>query len=168
MSHASDAAFRQMSEADQSRPEVVNFSCGEERWHIELNHHIRSGQAFQHGSRKKQATFLWCLEGGQGEILGYACISRRNFDKNPSFPSLLITQLALDQRYQQRGHGTRMLEELKRFGASGGAKVIELFVHEHNAQAISLYEKHGFEPLQGQVWRDPDTGDRYPEMICIL
>ena len=139
-----------------------------ERWHLELNDHIRGGKALQHGAKKKHATFLWCASEGHGEILGYACISRRNFDKNPAIPSLLITELALDQRHQNRGHGTKMLKELKRFGTSGGAKVIELFVHERNVQAMGLYEKQGFKPLPGLVYVDPDTGDRYPEMICIL
>lgn len=58
-----------------------------------------------------------------------------------------------------------MIEEIIKFGASGGAKVLELFVHEDNALAIALYTRAGFEFLPGQVFIDKETGDRYPEMV---
>ena len=58
-----------------------------------------------------------------------------------------------------------MLEAIVRFGASGGARVIELFVHEENQQAISVYQRAGFEFLPGQVFVDPETGERYPAMV---
>jgi ribosomal protein S18 acetylase RimI-like enzyme len=165
VSHASDAAFREMSEADQSTTEVAEFCCGAERWHAELDDYIRNGDALRHGGKNNQSTFLWCRNGGNGSILGYVCIRRRYFDKNLQIPSLLITHLALDQRHQGQGEGSSMLRDILSFGASGGAKVIELFVHEENAAAIALYEKAGFEFLPGQVYVDEETGDRYPAMV---
>lgn len=164
MSDASDSAFREMSEDDQTTAEVVGFSCGEERWHAELNTYIRSGEALRHGRKSKQATLLWC-RGGAGDILGYACVRRRLFNRDPDVPSLLITHLALDLKHQGQGHGKAMLDAIVQFAASGEARVIELFVHEENLPAISLYRKAGFEFLRGQVYVDQETGDRYPAMV---
>lgn len=58
-----------------------------------------------------------------------------------------------------------MLSEIVRFANDGGGKVIELFVHEANHAAITLYQAAGFEFLPGQVYVDPTTKDRYPEMV---
>ncbi|MGH8009518.1 MAG: GNAT family N-acetyltransferase [Candidatus Binatia bacterium] len=154
-----------MSEAHQSTAEVVEFCCGKERWHEELNDYIRSGEALRHGRKDNQATVLWCRDGGNGSMLGYACLRSRLFNKDPDVPSLLITHLALDQKHQGQGEGKAMLEAIIQFAASGGARVIELFVHEENAPAISLYQRAGFEFLPGQVYVDQETGDRYPAMV---
>jgi ribosomal protein S18 acetylase RimI-like enzyme len=154
-----------MREADQSTAEVLEFCCGEERWDEELNDYIRSGKALRHGRRNKQATLLWCRDGGSGSILGYACIVSRFFDNNPSAPSLLITYFAVDRKHHRQGHGKAMLAEIVRIAADGGAKVIELFVHEANHPAIAMYRTAGFEFLPGQVYVDPETRDRYPAMV---
>ena len=76
-----------------------------------------------------------------------------------------FTSLMIDGRYQNRGYGSQalqlILEELRK---EGHYDHVELCVKKADAEAIRLYEKHGFTD-SGYV--DEDVPDSL-NMICSL
>jgi RimJ/RimL family protein N-acetyltransferase len=62
--------------------------------------------------------------------------------------------ISLLQAYWGLGIGTRLLEGMIEWAkASGVVRKINLRVHEHNQQALSLYQKLGFQP-EGIITRE--------------
>ncbi|MFC0774768.1 GNAT family N-acetyltransferase [Terrimonas alba] len=68
---------------------------------------------------------------------------------------------------QGRGYGKQILDHIKAYLIDSGKSRIELTVDIHNAAAISLYKKAGFE-IEGQVrnsYKRSDTGKYYDEYL---
>ena len=96
-----------------------------------------------------------------GVIVGTALV--REFTDEPLGYDL--QQFMIDGRYQNRGYGSQalrlILEELRK---EGRYDHVELCVKKADAEAIRLYEKHGFTD-SGYV--DEDVPDSL-NMICYL
>lgn len=77
----------------------------------------------------------------EGTVVGVSLV--REFTEEPLGYDL--QQFMIDQRYQGRGFGSRalelILEELRREGRHDH---VEVCVKKADAEAIGLYEKHGF------------------------
>lgn len=68
---------------------------------------------------------------------------------------------------QGRGYGKQILDHVKAYLVESGKSKIELTVDIHNAAAIGLYKKAGFE-IEGQVrnsYKLSDTGKYYDEYL---
>lgn len=53
--------------------------------------------------------------------------------------------IGVRQAFSGRGLGTRLFEEIERWAAEHGLRRLELTVMTHNAAALALYKKMGFE-----------------------
>ncbi|MBO3101646.1 ribosomal protein S18-alanine N-acetyltransferase [Cellulomonas fengjieae] len=76
----------------------------------------------------------------QGELVGYAGLWFDGYDAQ-------VMTVGTDERFQGRGLGRRMLENLLAHARSVGAAVVLLEVRVDNDAAIHLYESLGFERL---------------------
>ncbi len=73
-----------------------------------------------------------------GEVIGY-CGFWKIFDEGH------ITNIAVDQPYQGKGVGSRLIKEMLELGKTLDVVSYTLEVRVSNLQAIGLYEKFGFE-----------------------
>ena len=74
-------------------------------------------------------------------LVGMALV--RDMDEEPATYDL--QQFMIDQRYQNRGYGTKALELiLSRLQAEGKYDCVEVCVHKTDLPALHLYEKAGF------------------------
>ncbi len=58
-----------------------------------------------------------------------------------------ITNIAVDEEYQRRGIGTRLLRRLEAIARERGCHYIYLEVRTNNAAAMKLYKNHGYSIL---------------------
>ena len=96
-----------------------------------------------------------------GVIVGVALV--REFDEEPAGYDL--QQFMIDQRFQNKGYGAKalglILDELRN---EGHYDHVEVCVKKEDAEAIHLYEKHGF---MDSGYFDEDAPDSI-NMICNL
>ena len=87
----------------------------------------------------------------------------REFDEEPAGYDL--QQFMIDQRFQNKGYGAKalglILDELRN---EGHYDHVEVCVKKEDAEAIHLYEKHGF---MDSGYFDEDAPDSI-NMICNL
>lgn len=135
------------------KPLRASFSCGEEaldrylktRARKETDHHI--------------AVVYVLLDEAEGRIAGYYALSslsvelpegrRGGLPKYPAYPATLIGRLAVDESYQGRGFGGRiLLDALGRALAGSRAMASYAVVADaKNEQARAFYARYGFSPL---------------------
>ena len=60
---------------------------------------------------------------------------------------LFVDMLAVDEPYQRRGIGSRLLRLAEAAGAAGGCRVMRLYVNDGNRAGIRFYMKHGMAPV---------------------
>ncbi len=77
-----------------------------------------------------------------GALAGRLSISR---DPHPSSAHVADLGLMVDARFRRRGIGSAMLVAAEEWARSTGVTKLELHVFPHNAPAIALYGKHGYE-----------------------
>jgi len=75
-----------------------------------------------------------------GRLLGYAGM-QAVMDEG------YIANIAVSPAARRRGIASSLLKTLIDFGGSEKLSFLTLEVREHNAAALSLYRKHGFEPV---------------------
>ncbi len=80
---------------------------------------------------------LWLTARDGARVLGY--IGSQSVP-----PESDVMNLAVHPEYRRRGLGTALLQALKEQLALRGVTVLALEVRRSNAEAIALYEKHGF------------------------
>lgn len=61
-----------------------------------------------------------------------------------SFGEAEIDNVVVDEAYRGQGIGSKLMEELIRYGEAHGIEAFTLEVRAGNASAIALYEKYGF------------------------
>ena len=115
-------AVRNAPEAFESSPEDI-AALSEERWLNQLS---------------KLPTFV-AVEGGQDVGMIRGDMDREDQDRR----WLISMWVAPEAR--GRGVGDALIERLLQWAREDGAKSVLLEVGDHNAHAIALYARHGFE-----------------------
>jgi ribosomal protein S18 acetylase RimI-like enzyme len=164
-------AFRFMNEADLERDDVAQFACGPAPWDEEVAQCLRSGEAWRFHRPPKKKTFLYCANGGTGQVIGFLNVVGKETpnplsSEPPTLRTLHMTYFAVGTEHQGHGHGTSMLNTIVRQAELDGFDLIDLFVHEHNERAIRLYHKVGFQFVNGSEF--VQGSDRYLKMVRPL
>ncbi|MBK9126031.1 MAG: GNAT family N-acetyltransferase [Chloroflexi bacterium] len=82
--------------------------------------------------------------------VGYAACSLHMALDHPlvfGSTSLVIEQISVEQAYEGKGVGRRLLEWALDVAHERKAQRVQLVVHDFNTRAIAFYERHGFERL---------------------
>jgi [ribosomal protein S18]-alanine N-acetyltransferase len=103
---------------------------------------------------------LWGIRHAQ-ELIAYACWRQLE-------DAWWLLNIATHPAHRRRGHGERLLlQGVQEAHAHGHAAWLE--VRASNAQAIALYEKHGFVPLQTRRgYYRPMPGSSTWEDACVM
>lgn len=84
-----------------------------------------------------------------GEPVGYALLVHQKKGNNPfvveGYDILFVDQMCVQEGFQSRGIGERIMEEVFRRARALGAKRVELTVWSDNAGARRFYERMGLE-----------------------
>ena len=88
-------------------------------------------------------------------LVGRLSIAR---DPHPSSAHVADLGLMVSAGHRRRGIGAALLEAAEEWANSANVTKLELHVFPHNAPAIALYEKHGYERegLRRRHYRLPD------------
>lgn len=73
--------------------------------------------------------------------------------------ALYLDRLGVNVTYSRKGIGSLMLEKAKETAKALGAEYLRLFVVDENLPAIRLYEKNGFEKVEGVYYKPLDETD---------
>ena len=103
-------------------------SAGEER------RYLRSLRRYRHAAVFVAET--------NGTIIGRLSVSR---DPHPACEHVADVGLMVAQGHRRQGAGTALMEAAEAWAKSVGVQKLELHVFPHNAPAISLYERLGYE-----------------------
>jgi GNAT superfamily N-acetyltransferase len=168
------AAFRIMREDDLSRREVLDFQCGDAEWEVKVASFLRSGQAWEEHRSGFTRTLLYCADGGNGRLIGFANVAKTAkgyplWRGKRKLPCLLIAWLAVSRHEQGAGLGRAMMEELALPAIEEQLAALYLLVDERNTGAIAFYRRLGFESyMDGEPWIDSDDGSSNLRMILPL
>lgn len=132
----------------------ANFSCGRD----ELDRYLQT-QASQDIKKNMSVSYV-LSEKGSDVVFGYYSISTigifpgdlpdsliKKLPKYPVLPGVLLSRLAVDEKYKGRGLGGLLLiDALKRTLAVVGKQVgiVTIVVHAKDDKAISFYKHYGF------------------------
>lgn len=72
-----------------------------------------------------------------GEVVGYGGV-------RTVFETAEVYNIAVEAQHRRKGYGAAILQKLAEHAKASGANELLLEVSEHNAAALSLYQKHGF------------------------
>jgi ribosomal protein S18 acetylase RimI-like enzyme len=95
---------------------------------------------FRHAVRSPTMTCLVACRAD--EVLGYALIERRR-----NATAARLTSIAVAPKAAGGGIGRHLLAAVEASAAAAGSQKIRLEVHEGNAVARRLYERHGYHPV---------------------
>jgi RimJ/RimL family protein N-acetyltransferase len=124
-------------------------SAGEER------RYLRSLRRFPHAE-------VFVAETPEG-IVGRLSIAR---DPHPASYHVADLGLMVAAGHRRRGVGTALMREAERWARGAGVTKLELHVFPHNAPAIALYRKLGFE-REGYRRGHYRRGDTYVDAILM-
>lgn len=97
--------------------------------------------------KMKDSTILTHYE--SGEIVGIICVGTYGHESEKG-AVLWIADLAVHPDYQKRGIATKLIKQGLSYGKSHGAKRSFLMADDTNDNAIGLYKKMGFEPIEDE------------------
>jgi GNAT superfamily N-acetyltransferase len=138
---------------EQHRPLRASFSCGEKALEGYLKTRARKEMDY------RIAVVYVLHDAADGRIAGYYTLSslsvelpeemKRGLPKYPEYPATLIGRLAVDDSYQGRGLGGRILLDALGRALAGSCTVASYAVitDAKNERARSFYTRHGFLPL---------------------
>ncbi len=158
-----------MEEADLTRTDVADFECGPNFWQQEITQFFKD-KALRGHKPPKQRTYLYCDDGGAGELIGFlnivAKLQKSSASDEDPLQLLHITNLGIDATHQGKGYGTAMLDEILRQAKTEGFAIVDLYVHESNEPAIRLYQKKAFRFQEGV--EHIQEGQRYLKMVRVI
>jgi GNAT superfamily N-acetyltransferase len=163
-----------MREDDLTRADVVGFSCGAEPWAREIAEILSSGRAWRELHHLPgQVTLLYCHDLGTGEVIGFANVVRVDRvitlgESRERLPSLHLTYFGVGEHHQGRGHAKRMLAGIEDQARQASLRAIDLYVHERNHPAITLYLGRGYDYVEGARRIRADYGGDYVRMMKLL
>ena len=136
--------------------QVGNIFSEENRYHAELMPEIfqvadpiMTPEWFS-GALKDPHTALFVAE-LEAEVVGVALVELKTNPNDPIFQPrryVYIEEIAVAASHRGRGIGRLLMERIHQWGQEQGIAEIELQVWERNEQAVSFYEKLGY-----QMWR---------------
>ena len=85
---------------------------------------------------------VYVAETEDGELVGRLSLSR---DQNPASAHVADLGLMVAEGWRRQGIGRALLEAAVDWARGAGVRKLELHVFPHNAPAIALYERFGFE-----------------------
>ncbi|OEH94182.1 GNAT family N-acetyltransferase [Bacillus solimangrovi] len=91
--------------------------------------------------------FMFMLIEDEGTATGYAWIEFRNNPGNvfnKSYYSIYVHQISIVETKQNKGYGTKLMEEIYRIAKDEGIELVELDYWMKNTVAKDFYKKHGF------------------------
>jgi GNAT superfamily N-acetyltransferase len=137
----------------QHKPLRASFSCGEEALEAYLKTRARK-------EMDNSIAVVYVLRDAvEDRIAGYYTLSslsielpeemRKDLAKYPEYPATLIGRLAVDESYQGRGLGKRILFDALGRALAGSRAVASYAVitDAKNEQAQAFYSRYGFSPL---------------------
>ncbi len=144
--------FRRMVAADLSRPDVVNFRCGEEPWADKVADELRSGRVWLERKQRSTKTHLYCADGGDGEVIGFATVGKKTIatveedGEAGQIRTMHIAWFAVAEGHQgnQPGgkHADNMMAELTGMAIEEGLEGFSAFVDSRNERAIRFWQKY--------------------------
>ncbi len=87
-------------------------------------------------------------------------------DPHPAKIGVVEVDLGVRLDWQRQGLGRQLLEAAEAWAIKRGAYRMQLRVMVHNAQAIALYKKFGFE-IEGTLVRHLKIGDRFIDQYTM-
>ena len=153
---SSEATFT-LQLLDPRRHDRRGFACGEESLDTYL--HRYAGQDSQ---RRAAVVYVLTPDDEPARIAGYVTLAnamvalqavpeaaRKQLPRYPDVPATLVGRLAVNQAFQGRGLGGRLLREafIKAAEASTTVASAAVVVDPLHEQAAAFYRRYGFEPL---------------------
>lgn len=138
---------------ERHKPLRGSFSCGEGALDAYLKKRARQEMD------KRIAVVYVLLDESEGRIAGYYTLSslsvelpedtRKGLPKYPEYPATLLGRLAVDDEYQGRGLGKRLLLDALGRSLAGSRAVASYAVitDAKNEAAEAFYTRYGFLPL---------------------
>lgn len=83
-----------------------------------------------------------------GERIGFVTFREGQHPSRRYSTSLRIVNLAIDEDYRSRGHGTAVLERAKELARERGCDHLKVSCEWHNEDARRFYRDAGFQPKQ--------------------
>ena len=126
-------------------------SAGEER------HYIRTIQ------RHPDAA-LFVAEAGDGELVGRLTVMR---DPHPSSAHVADLGLMVAASHRRLGIGTALMAAAEDWAGRAGIRKLELHVFPHNAPALAMYEKLGYEREGFRRRQYRRAGGRFEDVVLM-
>ena len=120
-------AIRKMTAADLEAAVCLEQACFSDPWSRAVLEESLTHPLYHYFAEEEDGT-----------VRGYAGLSIILDEGN-------IANIAVLPEYQRRGIGEALLQALIRCAREAGVRDLFLEVREHNAPAIALYEKYGFQ-----------------------
>lgn len=86
--------------------------------------------------------FVAAPDDSDGELAGYLAVMGGPYQRNRHNAHIVV---GIRQAYSGQGVGTRLFQAMEAWAASVGLHRLELTVMTHNAAAVALYRKLGFQ-----------------------
>jgi ribosomal protein S18 acetylase RimI-like enzyme len=125
---------------DQNAHLLDGFECGQESWALEATAWLSSGSLNRALAR---GNAIWLYTVSTGELAGFGSLGETSW-KITSAPIAIIPMLAVHTKWQGKGIGRFIVDDLLQRALAGPYEFIGLWVHEQNLSAKKLYESFGF------------------------
>lgn len=93
-----------------------------------------------------------------GELIGYFVVMIAVDDAH------LLT-ISVSDKWQKKGFGARLLQQVMQVARSGGANIVLLEVRPSNASALALYRHFGFQQIGVRKGYYPAVGGREDALV---
>ena len=82
-----------------------------------------------------------------GEVVGM-CTAQVVVSTSEGGPAALVEDVVVSEKWQRRGVGTRLLEEMQAWAGSVGITRLQLLADQDNRPAFEFYETQGWNPTR--------------------
>jgi ribosomal protein S18 acetylase RimI-like enzyme len=176
------------TEADLGLAEVQNFTCGQERWNVEVATWIKSSSGANSVLEdiRDRGVEVWLFRTEEGELVGFSSLGENTWSfplpKGPKHRISYIPFIGVHERFQGEPADAdrddkfayQILDDLIEYAAAKTAKaqerlhhVIGLSVDEDNTRAIRFYANRGFVDAKSPR-KDKSTGVTYMRMFLNI
>ena len=124
---------------------------------------FEGGEAGACGSLQDTATPVFGLRTQEGELIAYLCVGVQL-----GLHEMEVYNIAVHTAYRRHGLASRLLASVLPLAYDAGIEQVFLEVREHNAPAIALYRRFGFEECGRRKAYYADSGEDALVMMCRL
>jgi GNAT superfamily N-acetyltransferase len=140
---------------DPARHDVSAFRCGNElldRWLVHYagqNERRDAARTFVATAGDRIVCGYYSLLAGQLEHSAATAYTRKGLSRHFPIPVAILARLAVDSSHQGRGLGAALLDDalVRVYRASEQVAVRAVIVHAVDENAVSFYERFGFQAL---------------------